>query len=155
MQLIWNCLGTLYLDKLWGAFWEYFEENCVITVLNWMWMKIDKHAAIPAWIVVGTGETIHLCFLVLLIGVRPHPACLHLVLVDMGSSLQCQGSKTFVLQIMCRTKGGIRKPGIILWMHQVNEWWRYNVTSTLIGWVHAQKDPWKPLVSNSAQSYCM
>ena len=32
--------------------------------------------------------------------------------------------------------------GIILWMHPVNERWRYNVTSSLIGLVHSQNDPW-------------
>ena len=26
-------------------------------------------------------------------------------------------------------------------MHPANERWRYNVTSSLIGWVHAQNDP--------------
>ena len=32
--------------------------------------------------------------------------------------------------------------GIILYMCPANERWRYNVTSSLIGWVHAQKDPY-------------
>ena len=31
--------------------------------------------------------------------------------------------------------------GIILWMRPANERWRYNVTSSLIGWVHTQFDP--------------
>ena len=30
---------------------------------------------------------------------------------------------------------------IILWMHPANEWWRYIVTSSLIGWAHSQNDP--------------
>ena len=32
-------------------------------------------------------------------------------------------------------------PGIILCMHPANERWRYNVTSSLIGWAHAQNEP--------------
>ena len=31
--------------------------------------------------------------------------------------------------------------GTILCMRQVNEWRRYNVTSSLIGWAHTQNDP--------------
>ena len=32
-------------------------------------------------------------------------------------------------------------PGMFLWMHQANERRYYIVTLSLIGWVHAQKDP--------------
>ena len=32
--------------------------------------------------------------------------------------------------------------GIILCIHPANERWRYNVTSSLIGWAHTQNDPW-------------
>ena len=32
--------------------------------------------------------------------------------------------------------------GIILCMRPANERWRYNVTASLVGWAHAQKDPW-------------
>ena len=32
--------------------------------------------------------------------------------------------------------------GIILGMGSANETWRYNVTSSLIGWAHTQNDPW-------------
>ena len=35
-------------------------------------------------------------------------------------------------------------PGIILCMRPANERRRYYVTSSLIGWVHAQNDPWIP-----------
>ena len=35
-------------------------------------------------------------------------------------------------------------PGIILCMHLANERWRYTVTPSLIGWVHAQNDPCWP-----------
>ena len=35
-----------------------------------------------------------------------------------------------------------QSPGIILCMHQDSEKWCYNVTSSLIGWVHTQTDPW-------------
>ena len=31
--------------------------------------------------------------------------------------------------------------GIILWMCPANEWWRYIVTPSLIGWVHIQNNP--------------
>ena len=34
------------------------------------------------------------------------------------------------------------QPGIILCMHPANERQRYNVTLSLIGWVHSQYDPW-------------
>ena len=33
-------------------------------------------------------------------------------------------------------------PEAILCMCPANERWRYNVTSSLIGWAHAQYDPW-------------
>ena len=33
-------------------------------------------------------------------------------------------------------------PGMISYMHPDNERWRYRVTSSLIGWVHTQNDPW-------------
>ena len=33
-------------------------------------------------------------------------------------------------------------PGIILCMHRANERWRCIVTSSRIGWVHTQRDPW-------------
>ena len=32
--------------------------------------------------------------------------------------------------------------GIILCMHPANEWWYYNITSSLSGWAHAQNDSW-------------
>ena len=32
--------------------------------------------------------------------------------------------------------------GIILWIRLANERWRYNVTSSLIGWAHTQNDLW-------------
>ena len=41
-------------------------------------------------------------------------------------------------------------PGIISCKHPANEWWRYNVTSSLIGWEYAQNDPWLSLVQISA-----
>ena len=31
--------------------------------------------------------------------------------------------------------------GIVLYMQPANERWRYNVTSSLIGWAHIQNDP--------------
>ena len=42
------------------------------------------------------------------------------------------------------------KLGIILWMHPANKRLHYIVMSSLIGWVHAQNDPWKyvRIVSN-------
>ena len=32
--------------------------------------------------------------------------------------------------------------GIISSMRSANDRWRYNVTSSLIGWAHTQDDPW-------------
>ena len=45
----------------------------------------------------------------------------------------------------CRNRRHIMliKEGILLRMYQANERRRYNVTSSLIGWVHAQNDPCK------------
>ena len=34
----------------------------------------------------------------------------------------------------------VKETGIILLMHPANEIWRYNVTSSLIGWPHAEND---------------
>ena len=46
--------------------------------------------------------------------------------------------------LMCRKCSIYRQylPGIILCMRLANERRRYNVTSSLIGWAHPQKDPW-------------
>ena len=38
--------------------------------------------------------------------------------------------------------------GITLCMCLANERWRYNVTSSLIGWAHTQKDPWCVVVKD-------
>ena len=38
--------------------------------------------------------------------------------------------------------------GIIFCMHPANERWCYNVTSSLIGWADAQKDPCSHLISS-------
>ena len=48
------------------------------------------------------------------------------------------GKYSQVYQSQCSTT---HYPGIILCMHPANERWCYIVTSSLIGWVHAQKDP--------------
>ena len=37
----------------------------------------------------------------------------------------------------------LEKPGNVLWMCPANERWRYNVTSSLIGWAHSQNHPWE------------
>ena len=41
------------------------------------------------------------------------------------------------------------RPGIILWMHPASERRRYIVTSSLIGWVHTQNNPWYLMVKAS------
>ena len=38
--------------------------------------------------------------------------------------------------------------GIILYMHPTNERWRYDVTSSLIGWAHSQIDPCNGLLGS-------
>ena len=45
---------------------------------------------------------------------------------------------------MCLVKGHVQTEasGIILCMGPANERWRYNLTSSLIGWMHIQNDPW-------------
>ena len=35
-----------------------------------------------------------------------------------------------------------KSSGIVLCMHPANDRWSYIVTSSLIGWVHTQNDPW-------------
>ena len=37
----------------------------------------------------------------------------------------------------------IKRPGIMLCMHPADGGWRYIVTSSPVGWVHAQSDPYK------------
>ena len=46
--------------------------------------------------------------------------------------------KPLLIQMMTRSR---TSSGIILCMRPVNERWRYNVTSSLIGWAHKQNDP--------------
>ena len=51
----------------------------------------------------------------------------------------------------------LHKAGITLWMCPANERWRYNVTSSLIGWAHAQNAAWKGCIQTplSSQLLCM
>ena len=44
----------------------------------------------------------------------------------------------------------VRATGIILCMCPANERWRYDVTSSLIGWAHAQNNSWVQLEANMA-----
>ena len=51
----------------------------------------------------------------------------------------------------------LHKAGITLWMCPVNERRRYNVTSSLIGWAHAQNAAWKGCIQTplSSQLLCV
>ena len=60
--------------------------------------------------------------------------CFFATLID---SLIC--ALTFKLPLTPSFRGYSR---IILCMRSANERWRYIVTSSLIGWAHAQNDPW-------------
>ena len=57
--------------------------------------------------------------------------------IEISRALRFKGSYAFLKRPPRR---------IILCMRQVNQRWRYNVTSSLtsslIGWVHTQNDPW-------------
>ena len=44
--------------------------------------------------------------------------------------------------LKCFVRISVTVAGIILWMHPANERRRYIVTSSLIGRVHTQSDPW-------------
>ena len=46
------------------------------------------------------------------------------------------------VQMEILTMSVFKGAGIILWMHPVNERWRYILTSYLIAWAYSQNDPW-------------
>ena len=50
-------------------------------------------------------------------------------------------SHYFTLPAFCAQAINPTSAGIILCMCPANEWWHYNVTLSLIGWVHTQNDP--------------
>ena len=74
------------------------------------------------------------------------PPCMHFtpLAIDNSTMFWCQTSRSWC-------------PGIILCMHPANERRRYNVTSSLTGWVHAQNDPWncQPIIHCDALSRCL
>ena len=56
--------------------------------------------------------------------------------------LYCATTSTLLCKKMENDQEHVMQhPGIILCMRPANESRRYNVTSSLIGWVHAQNDP--------------
>ena len=46
------------------------------------------------------------------------------------------------VQMEILTMSVFKGAGIILWMHPINERWRYILTSYLIAWAYSQNDPW-------------
>ena len=55
--------------------------------------------------------------------------------------ISSHGIDIVLLLYFCFHSKKVILSGIILWMHPANERWRYNVTSSLIGWALTQNDP--------------
>ena len=67
---------------------------------------------------------------------------INIYLFDLSTNASHLLHAQFGLSFMCCGFSAAKSPGIILCMRQANERRCYNVTSSLIGWVHTQKDPW-------------